>query len=184
MLRLGGGGGARTKRIGNNRRVPLLHELFPDARYVSITRDGRAVAYSLSRVDWWEDLRVWWDGGTPRRLGGRGQGPVGDVRPALGRGGARDRRRSRDVPAEQVLHIAYEDFVASPRDTLARVAEHMGLDGASAGWSARLAGLDFPDRNESWRSSMGPEDVATVERWQGDLLGQLGYGLVGSPGAA
>src|SRR6202035_2477728 len=55
-----------NKRIANNRRIPQLLAAFPDARFVSIVRDGRAVAYSLSRVDWWDDDIVWWYGGTPR----------------------------------------------------------------------------------------------------------------------
>src|SRR6266542_3077460 len=53
---------------------PLV-EAFPRARFVNLIRDGRAVAYSLSRVDWWEDGVVWWYGQTPRRWREEGRDP-------------------------------------------------------------------------------------------------------------
>ena len=55
--------------------IPALAELFPRARFVSIVRDGRAVACSLSRVHWWPDLTVWWYGGTPGRWQEEGRDP-------------------------------------------------------------------------------------------------------------
>ena len=39
-----------SKRIANNRRIPVLVEAFPDARFVNLVRDGRAVAYSLTAI--------------------------------------------------------------------------------------------------------------------------------------
>ena len=44
----------------------VVHEMHGDLlRFVVLVRDGRAVAESLSRVDWWETNHVWWYGGTP-----------------------------------------------------------------------------------------------------------------------
>src|SRR6266498_5009042 len=53
IQRWSGGDLLVSKRIHNNLRIPLLAEAFPRARFVNLIRDGRAVAYSLSRVDWW-----------------------------------------------------------------------------------------------------------------------------------
>src|SRR5436305_1325967 len=68
VARLGGGRTVVSKRIDNNGRIPLLADVFPDARFVNIVRDGRAVAYSLSRVDWWIKRT---DGGEPWDLTAR-----------------------------------------------------------------------------------------------------------------
>ena len=65
VRRFGGGNHVVSKRIANNRRIPLLARAFPDARFVHLVRDGRAVAYSLAEVDWWESEVVWWCGRTP-----------------------------------------------------------------------------------------------------------------------
>ena len=60
------GGGQRLlcKRIANNLRLPLLVEAFPDATFVLLTRDGRAVASSLRKVNWWPGFWVFWYGST------------------------------------------------------------------------------------------------------------------------
>src|SRR5262245_31061333 len=75
IRRFGGGSVLVSKRIANNLRVPLLADVFPQARFVFLVRDGRAVAASLSRVDWWPDSHVWWYGGSPRRWAAEGRDP-------------------------------------------------------------------------------------------------------------
>src|SRR5205823_3706760 len=48
-----GRGTVVSKRISSNRQIDALARAFPRGRFVSIVRDGRAVAVSLARVDWW-----------------------------------------------------------------------------------------------------------------------------------
>ena len=44
-------------------RICYLRALFPDALFIHVYRDGRAVAHSMNRVDWWPgDLSGWWWG--------------------------------------------------------------------------------------------------------------------------
>ena len=62
--RYGGGQRLLCKRIANNLRLPLLVEAFPDATFVLLTRDGRAVASSLRKVNWWPGFWVFWYGST------------------------------------------------------------------------------------------------------------------------
>lgn len=38
-------------------RVGFLHEIFEDAKFIHLIRDGRAVAYSLLQQPWWEGWR-------------------------------------------------------------------------------------------------------------------------------
>jgi hypothetical protein len=48
-----------SKQTANNRRVALLERMFPDARYVHVIRDGRAVANSTLGVGWWKTMHLW-----------------------------------------------------------------------------------------------------------------------------
>ena len=64
VRRFGGGQRLLCKRIANNLRLPLLVEAFPDATFVLLTRDGRAVASSLRKVNWWPGFWVFWYGST------------------------------------------------------------------------------------------------------------------------
>jgi omega-hydroxy-beta-dihydromenaquinone-9 sulfotransferase len=174
LLRAGGGSVLVNKRIANNRRVPLLLEAFPRARFVRLIRDGRAVALSLSQVDWWLDDQVWWAGTTPREWARRG----GDPWEICARNWVEEVRELEHglaaVPGRQVLSLSYEEFVADPHRTLAEVAAFGGLP-ASAGWEAELRGLSFPDRNDGWRTTLEPDVLARIEAHQHELLQAYGY---------
>jgi hypothetical protein len=174
VRRFGGGQRLLCKRIANNLRLPLLVEAFPDATFVHLTRDGRAVATSLRKVNWWPGFWVFWygsttdqweaDGGDPWELAGRHW--VEEVR-ALERGLA-------SVPSSQVISLAYEDFVASPIDRLGDIAVRTGLP-THGSWLTELRRLSYPDQNESWRTELEPPALATVERAQRDTLRRYGY---------
>ncbi|MBA2564015.1 MAG: sulfotransferase [Gemmatimonadetes bacterium] len=174
VRRWGGGRRVVNKRIANNRRIPLLAEIFPGARFVEIVRDGRAVAHSLSRVDWWDDDVVWWYGGTPRQWREEGRDPweicarnwVEELR-ELEAGLAR-------VAPERVLRVRYETLVREPHATLERIAEFMDL-APDAGWRAQLATLRFPDQNERWRDQLDAATVARIEDIQREHLRRHGY---------
>jgi omega-hydroxy-beta-dihydromenaquinone-9 sulfotransferase len=98
-----------SKRIANNWRIPALAACFPDGRFVELVRDGRAVAYSLSRVDWWDDSELVWLNGTPREWEAAGMDRwelcarnwVAEL-DAIAAGLAA-------VPPERRLRVAYED---------------------------------------------------------------------------
>lgn len=174
IRRFGGGRLFVNKRIANNRRIPLLLEAFPAARFLEIVRDGRAVAYSLSRVDWWPDSVVWWNGTTPRQWAARGLDPwelcarswVEEVH-AIDEGMAA-------VPSGQRLTIAYEAFLEDPSAAFEAIAAFCGL-GPHPRWRRHLSQLHFPNRNEAWRRRLDPSEVATIERIQADTLVRYGY---------
>jgi hypothetical protein len=163
-----------TKRIANNLRIPLLHQIFPGARFVVLVRDGRAVADSLSRVDWWDRSFVWWYGGTPERWRAEGKDPwemcarnwVEEL--AAIEGGLRS------VPETQVIRLRYEDLVAEPASGFQRVADLVGLPDDAA-WRASLAALPISDMNDGWRSRLEPSVVERITGIQRRDLDRHGY---------
>jgi Sulfotransferase family len=176
ICRFSGAGLFVNKRIANNRRIPLLLDAFPRARFVDVVRDGRAVAYSLSRVDWWPDSALWWHPGTPRSWAEEGGNPwelcarswvaeIEAIREGLG-----------VVPPEQVLRVSYEDVVADPFVTLDRLVHFAGLD-RNQQWSREVGELEFPDRNERWRSGLSTADKALIEGIQSETLTRFGYAV-------
>lgn len=174
IARFSGGSVMVSKRIGHNLRIPLLHSIFPTARFIDLRRDGRAVAASLMRVDWWEDESLWWYDGTHEQATAEGYDPallaathwVHEVE-AIATG-------LRAVPTDHVLHVRYEQLVSQPMDTLAEVAAFGGL-AADARWDAALQHLRFPDRNSSWRDWLADraDDVTAVQSEQLIALGYL-----------
>lgn len=175
VARWGGGAVVVNKRIANNRRIPALLEAFPDARFVHVVRDGRAVAYSLSRVDWWPDEQIWWYGGQPGDWAAEGRDPwdlaaehwVREVDVV-------DRGLAAPARAGQVLALRYDELVDDPLGTLHRVAAFAGMPPDSA-WVDELRQLSYPRRDDRWRNALEPDAVARIEAIQRDRLGALGF---------
>ena len=171
----GGGDVVVSKRIANNRRIPLLAAAFPSARFVEVVRDGRAVAASLARVDWWPDNRLWWfDNLTPRAAAVAGADPWELCGRAWVEETAATRAGLAAVDPAQVLSITYERFVAEPSSVLGDVAGFAGL-APSAEWTSKLARVSFPDRNRAWRTDLSADAVDTIERVQSAALASHGY---------
>ena len=174
IRRFSGGSVFINKRIGNNRRVGLLLRGFPSARFVDLLRDGRAVASSLSRVDWWPESVPWWHDRTPARSEAEGSDPwelrarswveeVGAIEQGL-----------QAVSPEQVLRVRYEQLVSSPIALARSVGSFVGLP-ESDDWLERVSRLRFPNRNEGWRHQLEPTEIATIEEIQGEKLRKYGY---------
>jgi hypothetical protein len=165
-----------SKRIANNLRIPFLARAFPEARFIEIVRDGRAVAYSLSRVDWWPSSRVWWYGGTPQRWREEGRDPweicarnwVEEVRAI--------RHALRDVPSQQRLQLRYEHLIERPIEVLGRAAAFLGLE-PNARWQRSVRALEYPDRTDEWRNALDEATVTVITRVQADELERHGYAV-------
>lgn len=175
VLVWGGGDVVVNKRIANNLRVATLAAAFPRSRFVELTRDGRAVAASLAAVDWWPDDPLWWwGGGTPRQWEAAGRDPW----EACAREWVEDvallERSLADLGDDRVMRLSYESLVAAPVETLERVAAFGGL-APEPSWVAELARLDFPDRNERWRTNLEAGIVARIEAVQAATLRACGY---------
>jgi hypothetical protein len=162
------------RRIANNRRIQLLREAFPDARFLCVVRDGRAVAHSLSRVDWWPDQHVWWFGDTPRHWEAAGGDPwelrakdwVHELN-AIEAGLA-------DVDRDKKLLIRYEDLVENPIETFVQMSEFVGL-APSNDWAKSLAELSFSNRNTVWEDLLPDSAARTALEIQRDHLERYGY---------
>lgn len=170
--RFGGGKVVISKRIGHNQRLQALRSAFPQARFVAVVRDGRAVAYSLSRVDWWSDSLVWWYGDTPRAWEATG----GDPWELCARHWVREVKAVEEglAGADHVFRLRYEDLVLDPLGALSSVAAFAGLS-SNGRWLNELAKLRYPDKNEAWRERLDRETVERVTALQMPELRRSGY---------
>jgi len=173
ITRWSGGQVLVSKRIANNQRIPLLAEAFPEARFVHLIRDGRAVAYSLSRVDWWDKDVVWWYGDTPRRWREDGNDPWELCAEHWNRELASIGAGLASVPAERCLEVRYSELIADPIPGIERIAAFGGL-GPHTGWHAELTRLSYPNKDESWRQHLDDDVRARIEQIQAGTLRRLG----------
>jgi hypothetical protein len=163
-------------------RAGLLHAVFPEARFVHVVRDGRAVACSLVQQPWWDGFSG---------PGGWSFGPLSDSDDALWQESGRSftllaglewkllmeafADAQAQIPAESWLELRYEDVVERPREQVQRLLDHLGLE-----WTERFersfAALEFaPDRAGAYRDELSPRDVEMLDRALAPALRDHGY---------
>ena len=146
-----------------SRYIPLLRSALPDAKFVHITRDGRAVALSLQA----ERLRSTYPGASDvekqellKNIAHYWVDVLDDVAVA---------RDSVDL-----YEIRYEDFCADVRSSLQRILCHVGLSAEQ--FPYERCPVDLSPTNAKWTDAASPEAIATVEDIQAPWLAKLRYG--------
>jgi hypothetical protein len=141
-----------------HRHFDRLQELWPDARFIYLVRDGRDVARSHVEMGWagnvWAAASVW-------------------------RAAEADwRRLCARVPAERRAEVRYEDLIREPQRELTRVCDFLGV-------AYSPAMLDYPSRTtysapdpsvaERWREALSGRELAWLEREIGADLRARSY---------
>lgn len=151
--------------------IPRLAELFPDAQFVHVVRDGREVAASLVERPW-----------GPRRAVTAALQWVRAVRAG--------RKAGQGLGTDRYLEIRLEDLIASPQDRLMQICRFLGEE-------YEPAMLDYPKRAAAgplagqrdhehvgrpptaglrdWRAGLSRRDQSAVETACRPLLAELGY---------
>jgi hypothetical protein len=159
------------KRPAYSGFIGMLLEMFPDAQYVNVVRDPRGAVAS--------QLGMGWDA------------PEVAVAAATARWEAAIRRTdhfARRLRPDQVMDLRYEDLVADPHGTMARVADFAGLRGGEAidrmlgaertgfrGVHERVTQPVTTASIERWRERLTPVQVALVESAAAPHLERFGY---------
>lgn len=163
-----------NKNPDNTWRIPFILDHFPNAKFIHLIRDGRAVVSS-------NFSRIW-----PKPRGG-----VEPERHHLGytyvelaiRLGEYWQENLNEVAAQDAAHhltergilleVAYEDLAADLRGTLARICDHTGLSldrFRDSVWATKVE-----NRNDKWRKNLRPEAVEAMVAAMQPALSERGY---------
>lgn len=147
-----------------------LLDIFPDARFIHIVRDGRAVSTSICPLDWGPNVVAaaapWWVERVAYGLAA--EASLGPTR---------------------VLRVRYEDIVSCTHETVRGITDFLGLDFEprmleGGGFAQPVFTRDQhalvgrpPDRSrvDAWRASLTDRQVEIFEHLTADLLSYLGY---------
>jgi Sulfotransferase family len=154
-------------------QMRVVWDLFPRAQFVNVIRDPRACAASMRRLGWYDGkiapaAELWVRSitavdGWRRRLGG-----------------------------DQLMDVRYEDLVAEPERTAARVADFLGLASHEAAidqmlsyhgraerrsqrYHANLSRPPDPARVSAWTEALETREIALIEKASGSHMPRYGY---------
>lgn len=176
-----GGRDHLTVKITGWPRVGFLSALYPDARFVHIVRDGRAVVNSLIATDWWRG----WQGPQQWRWG--------ELSPEHAAIWQRHDRSfvalaaiqyniilnaidaaAADLPAERYLELRYEDLCAEPAATLRKVCGFAGWSWSPA-FEAHIGRQSFVNTNAKFTVDLSAEQQAIAAEIVAPYLRRYGY---------
>lgn len=149
-----------------------LRQMFPQARFIHIVRDGRAVAASILPLDWGPNSIMkaarWWVRMVSFGLAAeKAMGP------------------------ERVMQVKYEDLVLEPESTIQAISQFLGVEFQPAMLHAtgfnppsyttrqhQLVG-NRPDASvvNRWENKLTPRQIEIFEHQTRDFLSYLGYPL-------
>ena len=135
----------------------VLDEAFPQARFVHIIRDGRAVALSL-RPKFERTLNR-----------GRSSAPKAAQRDT----GSRCSRGLTRPARSTYFEVRYEDFCEDVHGVIHAVLDHAGLDADV--FPFQRCPVVLANRNGRHLSSASARELEVVGRIQGDVLSRHGY---------
>jgi len=162
-----------NKSPSNSVKIGFLNALFPDAYFIHMVRDGRAVARSISKgrkshgrfsgakYPGWQGLL---DRPVVESCGLQWKQTIEYIKGSL-----------KKIPAERVLQVRYEDFISRPIDTMQRVGDLCHLKWTDPLLEQVAEGLR--SRNYKWSESFSPSEIELLQNLQGDLLTELGYAV-------
>ncbi|MEO6999260.1 MAG: sulfotransferase [Terracoccus sp.] len=162
-------------------RAGLLAAAFPEARFVHVVRDGRAVASSWLQMPWWRGHlgpQGWHFGPLPTELDElwRQKGRSQPVLAGLGWRMLVDAhdRASADL-GDRWLTVRYEDLLRGPRAVLTGILEHLGLEWTDA-FAAGVGRYQLrEERTQAFRHDLGPRHVTDLDDVIGEHLRRHGY---------
>lgn len=165
------------------RRIPTLHALWPDAKFVHIIRDGRDVCLSI--LNWKKAER------TAGRYASWEEDPVSTTALWWERKVRKAREDGAALGPGLYHEMLYEDLVEDPERECKRLCEFLGVpyDDAMIRFAEGKTRTDLPNARKTpkkawlpitsgmrnWRTEMPVKDVERFEAAAGDLLEELGF---------
>jgi omega-hydroxy-beta-dihydromenaquinone-9 sulfotransferase len=165
-------------------RIGFLHAVYPQARFINVIRDGRAVASSSLRVGFWKgwlgpDDWGWGPLSADQRERFHAHGSSFVALAALQWEILMDayERAKPGIPADRILEIRYEDLCADPIGVVRAACEFAQLEFAPQ-LERQIRGFRLRSQNDKWKEGLSPAQQDTLNDCIRDCLSRWGYRAV------
>jgi Sulfotransferase family len=171
-------------------RAGFIDAVFPEARFVHVIRDGRAVAASMVQMPWWRGFEgpdAWGWGPLPTayrkewEVSGRSYVVLAAVQWKMLMD-AFERARE-GIPQERWLDVRYEDFLEDPQGTVETIVAFLARPMSDV--LRRAVGVQRFDasRRNAFRHALSEADVSALNTVLAEHLERYGYLSSGDAGA-
>ncbi len=152
-------------------RAMLLNQVFPEAKFVHVVRDGRAVANSWLQMPWWQGHRGatgWQFGSVPTSMHEEWVA-AGESLPALAGIAWKLLMKAHDDAKFQFgnirwLDVRYEDMVAQPETVIGQILDFFDMPGTDS-FARQIARYEFSaGKVDAFRRDLGDEHTAMLTR--------------------
>jgi hypothetical protein len=166
-------------------RISFLHAIFPDAKFIHVTRDGRAVAASRMKAPFWTGWHGWrqfslWPEEMPAQYRqewerhGHSFVALAGIEWKAHIDQMREMRKN--FPQIDIMEVKYEAFCANPVRQLRAIAEYCELNWDSD-FATRMAKQYVNSENSKWQSELSEEQQTILHHVLGDYMREQGYEL-------
>ncbi len=164
-------------------RISFLHAIFPDAKFIHVTRDGRAVAASRMKAPFWTGWRGWrqfslWPEEMPahyaREWERHGHSFVALAGIEWKAHIDQMAEVRRNFPHINILEVKYERFCAEPVQQLRKIADYCELPW-DTDFAARMAKQYVSSENSKWESDLTGEQQSVLNQVLADYMLEQGY---------
>ena len=162
-------------------RMGFLKEIFPDAKFIHVYRDGRAVANSWLNVSWWSGWRGpanWrWGELTPEQKEkwekyDRSFVVLAGIEWEILM--AAQENAKREIPPDDILEIRYEDLCQDPTAAFRKTVEFGDLNW-SPQFEATVKGFPLRNTNDKWQKHLSRVQQKMLCECLEDILRKYGY---------
>ncbi|MCP4607893.1 MAG: sulfotransferase [Planctomycetes bacterium] len=161
-----------SKQTANTQRIRLINEMFPDAHYIHIIRDGRGVASSLFHVNWWNDTDIWWLGHKSRTWEESGNEKI-ELCALQWKHNVDEILQNKYLFEERYLEIRYEELIEDVKSTFTRITDFCGL--ARAEKFTELLPATLYNPTHKWKEALTEQQKLILNKTLEESLIQLGY---------
>jgi hypothetical protein len=157
----------------------FLSAIFPDARFINVIRDGRAVVSSMLKVPWWDGtMKSWWWG--PMRpeyeeeyeRSGREPVVLAAIVWKTLMHSMEEVRAS--LPEDRYMELRYDSLVRDAHAVVARVASFCDLPPSTI-FDRRVAAVHVRDEDTKWRRELTGRQRTLLEASLAGALERYGF---------
>ena len=162
-------------------RVGFLKEIFPDAKFIHIYRDGRSVVNSWLNVHWWSGWRGpenWrWGELTPEQKAkwdeyGKSFVVLAAIEWKILMTAYLKAKQT--IPSKDFLEISYEDLCQGPSETFQMAATFAELEW-STGFGETVKSFHLRNTNDKWQKDLNKVQQGMLCEYLKDTLQMYGY---------